>query len=412
MSNVFNTARLIARMTMVELENDLTVGKLVYRDYTREFGPGKSGSTVDIRRPVQFQAVEGPSVSFQDITDGNETLTINRNVTVPFQMSVNDMSLNVEQLAERIVRPAARVIANEVERSILAEYWRVPHWVGTPGNLLRVRGDVGRAVARLTENGVPESEPVALVGSVADIENVSNDISRLPDTSAANQSLRDRLRGKLAGADTYSSNLLTRHTRGAWSTGGTIEVDGANQNVTYNAVRNTYTQTLNIKGASTTVTNWARRGDVFEIENVFAVNPVTKQPYAHRRQFTVMADANSDGGGLVALTISPPLISSGPYQTVSVTPADSADVFVIGAATGPYTQNLAFHKNAFALAMIPMERPVTAPFSASESYKGYSITLAGNYDVDNNVSKFRMDVLFGVKCINPELAIRVSGTAS
>jgi hypothetical protein len=412
MTNLLEAPRKIARMAMVELENSLPIGRLVYRDYAREFGPGETGDVVSIRRPVQFEAVEGPSAPDQAIIDGNVSLTINRNPVVKYPITMKELALNDAALADRFARPAARAIANKIEEAIAALYWKVPHWVGTPGQLLRVRGDVGRAVARLIENGMPENEAINAVMTVADHENLSNDISRLPGTNAiSTEALRRGVRGEIAGADLYRSNVIARHLRGVWSTAGTIEVDGANQFVTYNTVRNLYQQTLNLKGGLNNVTAWARRGDVFEIEGVFAVNPVTKQVYPHRRQFTVLADANTDGTGDAALTISPPIITSGPYQTVSAAPADSADIFVIGAA-GTYNQNMTFHRNAFALAMIPLAQPIGSSFSAVESYKGFSMRVTADFDIDNGKSSIRFESLFGVECINPELAVRMSGTSA
>jgi hypothetical protein len=412
MSNNLEAPRKIARMAMVELANALPMARLVYRDYAAEFGPGQTGTTVNIRRPVQFQSQPGPAVAPQSIQDGVIPLVITDNPVVHYELTTEQVALNDRELSERFAKPAARAIANEVERRLLGEYAKVPHWLGTPGQLVRVRADVSRAATRLVENGMPENEDVSAIMTAADLDNLSNDISRLPDTPAANTALREHVKGKIGDASLYRSNLISRHTRGAWSTGGTIEVVGAGQSVAYSAVRNSYQMTLNVDGGSNNITDWARAGDVFAIEGVFAVNPVTKQVYSHLRQFTVVANANTDGGGAAALTITPPIITSGPYQTVSNAPADNADIFVVGAATGPYQQNIAFHKNAFALAMIPLAKPIGAVYGEDMSYDGYRMRVTAGFDIMNGTSSIRLETLFGVQCINPELACRFSGTAA
>ena len=48
---------------------------------------------------------------------------------------------------------------------------------------------------------------------------------------------------------------------------------------------------------------------------------------------------------------------------------------------------------------------------ARETYKGISARLIPYYDGVNDVSKYRLDVLYGVKTIYPDLATRLSGTA-
>ena len=69
-----------------------------------------------------------------------------------------------------------------------------------------------------------------------------------------------------------------------------------------------------------------------------------------------------------------------------------------------------FHRNAFALAMVPMEKPAGAVDVARKSYKGFSVRVIPYYDGATDVSNYRFDVLFGVKAIDPRLAVRISGT--
>ena len=80
--------------------------------------------------------------------------------------------------------------------------------------------------------------------------------------------------------------------------GGTPLVDGAAQTGF----------ALNIKGATPTITNWIRKGDYFSVE----VNG------EHELKMAI-ADATSDGGGLVVLSFTPRLRAA---------PADDAVIFV------------------------------------------------------------------------------------
>jgi hypothetical protein len=45
-----------------------------------------------------------------------------------------------------------------------------------------------------------------------------------------------------------------------------------------------------------------------------------------------------------------------------------------------------------------------------QSYNGTSVRLIPTYDGTNDRSNFRLDVLYGVKAIDPRLATRLSGT--
>ena len=72
---------------------------------------------------------------------------------------------------------------------------------------------------------------------------------------------------------------------------------------------------------------------------------------------------------------------------------------------------MVFHKNAFALVMVPMVKPPGAVDVARKSHKGISVRVIPDYDGTNDVTLWRLDVLYGVKAIDPRLATRLSGTA-
>ena len=80
-----------------------------------------------------------------------------------------------------------------------------------------------------------------------------------------------------------------------------------------------------------------------------------------------------------------------------------------GAASTTFQENLILHKNAFALVVVPMERPQGATKVISESYKGLTVRMIPYYDGTNDIDNYRLDVLYGVKAIDPRLAVRLNG---
>ena len=193
---------------------------------------------------------------------------------------------------------------------------------------------------------------------------------------------------------------------------GTPLVNGGSQVSTYVSVKDTMTQTLNTDGWTNSTTGILKAGDVFTIANVYAVNPITKATLPFLKQFTVTADANSGAStGPSALTIYPAIIDSGAFKNVSAAPADNAAITVLGTGGTGYRQNLAFHKNAFALAMVPMIAPPGAVDVSRQSYKGTSVRLIPYYTGTSDTSAWRLDILYGTKAIDPRLATRFSGTA-
>jgi P22 coat protein - gene protein 5 len=96
---------------------------------------------------------------------------------------------------------------------------------------------------------------------------------------------------------------------------------------------------------------------------------------------------------------------------VNTTPVDGTTTITkVGTGGTAYRQNMIFHRNAFALAMVPLEKPSGATDVARKSYKGLSVRVVPYYDGATDVSNWRLDVLYGVKTLDNRLAVRVSGT--
>jgi len=192
--------------------------------------------------------------------------------------------------------------------------------------------------------------------------------------------------------------------------GGTPVINGASQDVTYLATKDTYEQTLNVDGWTASVTDILLEGDVFNIANVYSVNPRTRQTTGQLQDFVVRADAASNGSGETALTISPPIITGGAYQTVDSAPADGAALTILtGAADSQHPQNLVFHPNAITLAMAQLEMPQGGAKSSRETMDGISVRSVTQYNVLTDVNVYRFDILFGVETQNPYLAVRTTG---
>ena len=105
------------------------------------------------------------------------------------------------------------------------------------------------------------------------------------------------------------------------------------------------------------------------------------------------------------------IIVSGAQQTVflnGITDLNTQVVTYQGVASTGYEQNLYFHKNAFSLVMVPMVSPPGAVDVGRRTYKGFSVRVIPYYDGTNDVSNWRLDLLYGVKCIDPRLAVRAS----
>lgn len=419
MSNTTLTADVVAKTALAILDNELGVLKTVHRAYEDEFSNTvngyKIGDTISIRRPADFTVRSGATLSTQDVIEGKTSLTIDQQIGVDFQFTSSDLTLKVNDLSERVMKPAMSSIINYMANDVLTTmYKRIYNWVGTPGNDINSFADFALGPRRLDTMAVPmESRYAAL--SPADHWGMLGSQTALYIQDAAKTAYREGSLGTIGGVETRMSQVVPTHTVGPL--GGTPLVNGATQNVTYDTAKNTWTQSLITDGWTAAAASRVKEGDVFTIyasgtsgAKVKMVNPKTKAATDVDQQFVITADGSSDGSGNLTLTISPPIITSGPYQTVNVAPADNAGIVMTGTASTGYVQNMMYHKNTMALAVVPMEMPQAAYGGHRESYKGLSVRVIPIYDGTNDISKWRLDLLYGRKVIDPRLATRVSGS--
>ena len=401
----------IAKEALMQLKHQLIFGKLAHRQYKKEFV--KVGDTVTIRKPVKFQTVDGATRQNQDVEEGSASIKIDQRKHVSWNFSTQDLTLSIEEYSERYIAPAMLTLAQTVDVYGSALYKKIWNRVGTPGTTPANYAALGAVAQRMTEMAVPKSDRRAALTSEA-FHKIAGTLTTLNMPKQAADAWASGEIGNLAGFNTHESVNIRSHTTGTKA--GAPQVNGNGQVSLYKDVMKTGVQTLAMKGFTATSANVLREGDTFTIAGVFAVNPVpgeagtgkTVLPYL--QQFVVRSAAvNSDGSGNASVIISPAIIVSGPYQTVSAAPVDSAAITVTGAANQVNPQNLCFHKNALALVTVPLEMPDGCAWKAQESHDGLSIRIVKDYDINSDAEIVRVDVLFGWEAIYPDLAVRLDG---
>jgi hypothetical protein len=163
-------------------------------------------------------------------------------------------------------------------------------------------------------------------------------------------------------------------------------------------------------GWGASIANLLNVGEVITIAGVHAVNPQNRQSTGVLQNFVVTAAASSNGSGLATLSLYPAIITSGAYQTVDVSPANNAGInFLTGTPSATNPNGIGFVKDAFGLVCVPLELPQGVDFAARETYRGISMSIVRDFDINTYQYPCRIDVLYGTACFYPELACRLTG---
>ena len=397
---------IIAKEALMMLENNMVMGKHVHRRYKKEFK--KVGGTITIRKPVKFKVTKARTRTQSGVTEPSITLQVATQAHVSWDFTTVDLTLTIEEYSERYIKPAANVLANTVDTDLTALYDDIYN------SVVESTGDVtpesfivlGKAGQRLDEEAVPQNDRVLVLNPAANWS-MANALRTVYVKEIAKRALERGYLATIAGFDIYMDQNIKTHKTGDYSTTtGTIQVTGTG----------TQNGTSIVMGQFTIVSSKVLKvGDVFTIAAVYAVNPVSGLSTGELRQFVVTADADcsateTTSANNVTVFISPEIIDTGAYKNVDQDPAAGAVVTIVGTAGITSPQNLAFHKNAFALVTVPLEVPHGVwGARASNKKTGLSIRVLKDYDVDSDEEICRMDILYGVKTLYPEFAVRMRG---
>jgi len=413
MSNTTLTADIIAKEAVMILENNLVMANLVYRGYEDEFSKKVNGyevgESISIRRPADFTVRDGSTAAVQDVVEGKITMSVDTVKGVDFKFSSSDLTLQIGELGDRVIKPAMVQLANKIDADLLSLYKKVANHVTIPSGGIDSFADFALAPAVMDKFGIPQEDRNAVLTPTDHWALLGSQTALYMQDVAKDAYRRGRI-GMVANIDTYMDQNAPWHTTGARTGTDLVDqtlVDGTHTWATY---KDATTVTFHIDGAASDTAGYWVEGDTFTISDVYEVNPVSKETTGVLKKFVVRAAATT-ASNEADVSIWPPIILSGAHQNAYLstgTDINDNTVTYQGVASTAYQQNLFFHKNAFALATVPMVKPPGAVDVGRRTYKGISVRVIPYYDGTNDFSNWRLDVLYGKECIDPRLAVRAS----
>ncbi len=361
-----------AQEGLIQLEKALGMAGRVHRGYDK--APQQKGATISIRSPGAFTALDAPS-SAQDIDAGEVQIQLSNWKEVKFALSDKELSAAGEVIIAEHVRPAAVALADSIDQSLCALHADVPwfHDVAATAGV----ADIIAVRRAMFDNKVPLRDPAMLhwmidgdmeadllgqsaftqwqgSGELGTAAQVSGSLGqRFGFNFFANQNVRSHVAGTLSST---SPLLQGAHSKGATS----VTLDAG------------------------TLTGTLKKGDTFVLDG-------------NAQRYAVTADATA-ASNAITVTVTPALVQD--Y-------ADNAQATV---SLDDHAASLAFHRNAFALAMAPLSElgnqlgariaTVTDPIT------GLALRSRLFYDGNNSKVFVALDALWGVTTLDPNLAVR------
>ena len=411
MSNTIKTltAGDILRKSLSILHNNLVFCKTINRQYDDRFARSgaKNGGELIIRDPNQFTIRTGQVMDTQDVTETTQTITLATQKGVDINFSSVELTLSLDDFAERILKPAVTRLAAEVDKTAIAAcYPYVSKYENTTAGTVPNSTDILKARAMLQQGLAPTSDRVLMCGSLETIGIITSSATYLNPAAEISRQYEQGLIGQIYGFKFYESEMVPTHTAGTRTQTTPLCATTATATSIENA-----TAYITMTGAADTTFT---AGDVFTIEGVYDVNPETKTTCSWLKQWSVTA-LTTVSAAAIDVPVSPTPYRSGAKQncvivtgTVGAVIYCSATVASTGAAGSASVNSLAYHKDAFTLVSADLEMPQGVDFAAREVFDGISMRIVRQYDIVNDKFPCRIDVLFGQKTMRPGWAVRIA----
>jgi len=401
-SNAFNNVASITRSAMDCIENNLTFSKFVNRQYDDQFrdNGAKNGDTANIRIPGFYSVRSGSVANPQGYNDTYKSVTLNQ-YGVDLAFTTKELKLNMEDgdaFKQNVLNPMIAPLANYIDLLGLQQYSQIWQGTGTPGTAPTDLGSFLDAGAILDEYGVPRDGEWSAVMSPRTQSSIIGGLKTLynPTDDIAEQ-YRSGTMGRLAGGFKFSmdQNVQTQSF-------GTVAQATATVAATYPTEGAT---SLTASGGSGNVAV----GDIFTIDGVYKVNPVSKVSTGQLQQFVATA-----AGVYTTIAFLPAMYTaaSGPLQNITVLPSASPTPTIrfLSVASKVSPSNMVFHKDAFGLVCADLPKPSGADCTRVRSKKlNVAIRMINWYNGTQDTELYRLDVLFGWTVLRPGFACRVQG---
>lgn len=362
MGNTILTPDIIAKEALMQLESNLVMAGLVHRDYSKEFV--NVGDTITIKKPAKFVAKNFlGQTEDQELSEGKTTVKMDRyrDITVP--VTSKEMTLDISDFSEQVVKPAMSAIAEAVDSDILAV------GIQNAGNRVAISStpvikDLANIGKALDKKKAPRNSLRNLVLGV-DALYKYNTLTEFTDLSASGSSeaLRDAVIGKAYTMNTYMSQNVPASSA---ETAGTIT-----------ALKVTGTK----GGQELTATNVTPATGKFAVGDKIIINGYI---------YTV-SEAVTATSGSATVKVDEKLV-----ETIS-TAVDAMPI--------TKEHSLGFHRNGLALVTRALELPAGAGKASIASANGLSVRVVYGYDQDTKTDRISFDMIYGVKDLNDDLLV-------
>lgn len=386
MANTFTSIvdTIFARGLMALRENSI-MPRLVNTDWSAEIAQQGDAINVPIPSAATVADVTPSQVPPAGADSSPTTVAVNLNRWRKSDMHVTDKEAREIAQGARDLQLSEhlKALANDVDDYVLSFYNRVYGFAGALGTTPFASDlQAARDARKLLAQQLAPSDPRRIVlDPIAEAEALG--IRAIQDASfrrSGSDTMSNGFIGQVLGFDWFMDQNIPVHTNGTLT-------DGTGHQALVNVSPTIGDKTQEFD--ETSLTGTVTEGSVFTVAG-------------DTQQYVVTADATA-ATNAITLTFEP---------GAKVAWANNAQMTLVGAASASGPQSLAFHRDAFALAVRPLA-PADGFSGGNEIRTGVDpvsgLALSLEVSREYHRTKYSWSVLYGAQIVRPELAVRISG---
>ncbi len=426
MPNSFNNFTLeIAEQMLDSFESKRVLSKNVNTQMLSGKFDKNTGDTFDFKRPTDYVAVEtadgdvsGETES--DIITGRASGVVQPYITVFVKYSEADQAIKAGNL-KALLAPMATRLVTKLETNMAKFMMRNTALLsGTPGTAISTWDHVAAAGSIMDATGVPADDDWILAVNSYTQRSLASDQRSLGAGGVAGADISEAHRKAILTDDFAGMKVMKANTLASYTTHDNADRTGAllaAPLATYNAAKNTMTQDLAVNGfpAGTVV----KAGETVQFATVHRLNLSTRELILDETSSpvlftgTVTEDVTLSGAGEGTIIITGPAIfesgaGAGAYNTAHRAPIIGDVINLLGPDSTVIQPNLFWHKNAFAIGSVPMER-LDATDTFAETKDGIQIRVTKSSDAVKNQNRVRIDIRPAFAALNPFFSGKACG---
>ena len=426
--NKLLTMSAMSNYTLWRLKNQLVFPRLARKHHEAVFSNEIIGDTIDILKPFRTQIHSGRVIANNATYDAlyDETVQIKINNRFHGRLKFNDeeRTLEIRDFGDRYLQAVAEELANNYDEDGGQELGDALFYHRDGGDKYMDVDDVQHIRAYATEMSIPQNTRNYAILNPSDFAALAADIKPLnvPD-EVKRSAIYEKFRGKLSDFYVFESVHVPYMTTAAQAANPVPKVNAASGYAGDQLPTEEWTSADGVKVLD--------KGQIIQIAGVNQLMVRGKKRETGRLMpFVVQSDVSLAASGKTATIPIYPEINDGTLtvggtaiparKNVSAKAANDALLNIVKVGTGAaqaaqaaasYKQSVFYERDALEFVHVTLVPPQSAQRYgvSTDPDSGTSVQYLEDFDFEKMETKIRVDIMYGVKTVYPEIGLRYIG---